>query len=131
MTELAYRFHFYSYIAIPTKAFAIYQLSIIWALWPQLVPVNTSVVHGTYIQYIGINTRVLHSTYTSEKVTVCRKHFFWYYVLYYGSVALLSYNTLKWIAILGLSFFRGAGGPGNPCYRVQSHLVNFALHFQK
>ena len=29
-----------------------------------------------------------------------------------------------------LVFLRGAGGPGNPCYGVQAHLVNFALHFQ-
>ena len=34
----------------------------------------------------------------------------------YGSVALLLHNTLKWSAILGLSFLHGAGGPGNPCY---------------
>ena len=56
-------------------------------------------------------------------VTLCR--------MYYVSVALLSYNILKWSALLGLSFFCGAGGPGNPCYEVQVHLVNFALHFQK
>ena len=51
-----------------------------------------------------------------------------------GSVALLLHNTLKWSAILGLSFLCGAGGrcgPGNPCYEVQALLVNFALHFQK
>ena len=46
-----------------------------------------------------------------------------------GSIALLSHNTLKWSAILGLSFLCGAGGLGNPCYWVQVHLVNFALHF--
>ena len=45
------------------------------------------------------------------------------------SVALHSHNTLKWSALLGLSFLHGAGGPGNPCYGVQAHLVNFALHF--
>ena len=48
-----------------------------------------------------------------------------------GSVALLSHNTLKWRAILGLSFMGGAGGPGNPCCVFQVCLVNFALHFQK
>ena len=49
----------------------------------------------------------------------------------YGSVALHSHNSLKWSAILGLSFLCGAGGPGNPWYGVQARLVNFALHFQK
>ena len=53
-------------------------------------------------------------------VTLCR--------MYYGSVALLSHNILKWSEILGLSFLHGAGGPGNMCYGVQAHLVNFALH---
>ena len=51
--------------------------------------------------------------------------------VYIGSVALLSHNTLKWSAILGLIFLHGAGGPGNPCYGVQACLVNFTLHFQK
>ena len=50
---------------------------------------------------------------------------------HHGSVALLSHNALKWSAILGLSFLCGAGGPGNPCYGVQVHLLNLALHFQK
>ena len=50
---------------------------------------------------------------------------------YIGSVALLSHNTLKWSAIVGLSFVCAAGGLGNPCYGVQARLVNFALHFQK
>ena len=55
--------------------------------------------------------------------------YWWGY--YIGSVALLSHNTLKWSAILGLSFLYGANGPGNPCYGVQVRLVNFALHFKK
>ena len=49
----------------------------------------------------------------------------------FGSIALLSINTLKWSGILGLSFLCGAGGPGNPYYGVQAYLMNFALHFQK
>ena len=51
--------------------------------------------------------------------------------IYVGSIALVSHNTLKWSEILGLSFLCSAGGPGNPSYRVEAHLVNFALHFQK
>ena len=50
---------------------------------------------------------------------------------YFSSIALISHNTLKLSAILGLSFLHGAGGSGNLCYGVQAHLVNFALHFQK
>ena len=50
----------------------------------------------------------------------------------YGtSVALLSHNTLKRSAILGLRFLCGTGDPENPFYGVQVHLVNFALYFQK
>ena len=48
-----------------------------------------------------------------------------------GSIALLSHNTLKWSAILGLSYLNGPDGAGNSCYGVHACLVNFKLHFQK
>ena len=47
----------------------------------------------------------------------------------FRSIALLSHNTLKWNAILGLSFLHSAGGLGNPCYGVQACLVNFIHNF--
>ena len=43
-----------------------------------------------------------------------------------GSIALLWHFTyFKWSAISGLSFLRGAGGPGNPCYGVQARNCKF------
>ena len=43
-------------------------------------------------------------------------------------VALLYFRTVQF---WDLVFLCGAGGSGNPCYRVQACLVNFALQFQK
>ena len=51
----------------------------------------------------------------------------------FGSVALLSDNTLKWSAILGLSFFCAvlvAQGIHATEFK-HTYLVNFALHFEK
>ena len=44
-----------------------------------------------------------------------------------GCVALLSHNTSKRSAILGLSFLHGASGPGNPCYGVQARISHFTF----
>ena len=88
-------------------------------------PRNNFFTMWGYARYLGIFPHSqIHMFGTSMPICSC-------IMVYVGSVALLSHNTLKWSAILGLSFFYSAGGPGNPCYRVQACLVNFALHFQK
>ena len=51
-------------------------------------------------------------------------------------VALLYFDTMPSVStfkvqFLDLVFLCSAGGPGNPCYRVQACLMNFTLHFQK
>ena len=49
------------------------------------------------------------------------------FALYRFALGALESEVLFW----DLVFLHGAGGPGNPCFRVQAYLVNFALHFQK
>ena len=48
-------------------------------------------------------------------------------------VALLYFRTTleSEVQFRDLVFLQGAGGPGNPSYGVQAHLVNFERHFQK
>ena len=45
----------------------------------------------------------------------------------YGSISLLSHNTLNEVRFSDLVVLHGASGPGNPCYGVQARLVNFTL----
>ena len=76
----------------------------------------------------SVNSRakyILHANF----IALIRKHA--KILIYYGSVALLWHYTSSVVRFLELVFLHGAGGPGNPCYGVQSCLVNFALHFQK
>ena len=47
-----------------------------------------------------------------------------------GSVALLLHFTSSEVRFLDLVFLRGAGGPGNPCYRVQARNCKFRTSLQ-
>ena len=63
--------------------------------------------------------------------TLCIKNLIFTYYLVYGSIALLSHNTLKWSMILGLSFFVRCWWPRESMLLGSSALSEFHTSLTK